>query len=143
MDSAKRLASRLRAQKKYYVKTRAKRLAVARAYYKANRSKILLAAKAYAEKNRKKRAAYAKAYNLRNRAKTRKKRGMPEPTRAEPANCECCGRQDARRLLNLDHDHVTGAFRGWLCNPCNRAAGLLGDTLEGVQRMAGYLERAG
>lgn len=50
--------------------------------------------------------------------------------------CECCG--GTKRLV-YDHSHVTGDFRGVLCNTCNLAAGQLGDTAEGVYRMYKYL----
>lgn len=33
----------------------------------------------------------------------------------------------------LDHCHVSNNVRGWLCNKCNFAIGLLGDTIEKVQ----------
>ena len=46
------------------------------------------------------------------------------------------------RGFHLDHDHVTGAFRGWLCARCNRVLGALGDTAEGVRKLLRYIERA-
>lgn len=42
----------------------------------------------------------------------------------------------------MDHDHNTGAFRGILCNPCNRGLGMLGDDIAGVRRVLDYLVRA-
>lgn len=70
-------------------------------------------------------------------------RGLPEPTRPMPAACECCGKSDLAlsATLHLDHDHANGLFRGWLCGPCNRAIGQLGDTVEGVRCALDYLER--
>lgn len=53
--------------------------------------------------------------------------------------CALCGRGDRR--LELDHDHESGRFRGWLCSPCNRGLGLLGDDLSGVERARMYLIR--
>ena len=35
--------------------------------------------------------------------------------------CELCGRVATGRGLSEDHDHATGAHRGWLCHRCNRA----------------------
>lgn len=70
-------------------------------------------------------------------------RRMGVSTRPEPPACECCGRQKSRnRALNQDHDHATGAFRGWLCTRCNIGLGTLGDTLEGLQRARDYLHQA-
>ena len=73
----------------------------------------------------------------------RRSRGAPEPTRPMPDNCECCGRHksDSKKAIHLDHDHGTGAFRGWLCNRCNAGIGMLGDNIEGLQRAVAYLER--
>lgn len=73
---------------------------------------------------------------------SRKSRGLPEPTRPCPDVCECCGRLPGRRALALDHDHVTGTFRGWLCGRCNTALGSLGDTLAAAQNAVRYLQRA-
>lgn len=90
----------------------------------------------------------AKVYDTRKREEYwRKYLGMPEPTRPRPEECECCGKLEtrlrtngARRRLHLDHDHETGAFRGWLCSHCNTAIGRLGDNLRGVRNAVRYLE---
>ena len=38
----------------------------------------------------------------------------------------------------LDHDHDSGEFRGWLCNPCNSALGWF--HINKVRRAVKYLE---
>lgn len=55
--------------------------------------------------------------------------------------CEVCG---SDKDLVYDHDHsLTGieAFRGVLCRACNGAIGILGDTLEDLNRAVAYLKR--
>jgi len=49
------------------------------------------------------------------------------PSRPADGLCDCCLRPPRKRGLVLDHDHVTGAFRGWICDGCNRGAGLADD----------------
>lgn len=44
--------------------------------------------------------------------------------------------------MSVDHDHRTGAFRGILCNRCNRAIGLLGDDPILLRKAISYLIRA-
>lgn len=75
----------------------------------------------------------------------RKSKGLPDPTRAEPKECECCGGPPTGRggvCLHLDHDHKTGRFRGWLCQKCNHGLGLLGDDKISVLKMLRYLEKS-
>ena len=38
----------------------------------------------------------------------------------------------------LDHDHITGKIRGWLCNSCNVSKGSIGDDLESAERLVKY-----
>lgn len=52
--------------------------------------------------------------------------------------CECC-QIDATYLV-LDHDHITGSFRGWICRNCNQGIGKLGDDVKGLQRAVQYLQ---
>ena len=40
----------------------------------------------------------------------------------------------------VDHCHLTGKVRGLLCNQCNRGIGMLGDSVEGVERALKYLK---
>jgi hypothetical protein len=43
--------------------------------------------------------------------------------------------------LVCDHDHATGAIRGWICARCNSGLGLLGDSAVRVRAALDYLER--
>jgi len=56
-----------------------------------------------------------------------------------PDRCEIC---EQAGPVQCDHDHGTGAFRGWLCRNCNTALGGLGDNREVLLRALAYLERA-
>jgi Recombination endonuclease VII len=89
------------------------------------------------------RSAKARAANMQKyREFKRKADGLPEPTRTCPERCECCGRSRGKKALALDHDHVSGRFRGWLCHLCNTSLGMLGDSYHALQRMVQYLNRA-
>ena len=67
----------------------------------------------------------------------------------KPNECHCCGitinelkrRGDNREYggFQLDHDHQTKKFRGWICHLCNQGIGKLGDNLEGLAKAALYL----
>lgn len=65
----------------------------------------------------------------------------------KPEVCDCCGRppvnQAGRRKVSLamDHNPETNEFRGWLCNACNVAFGLLGDREEGIKKLLNYNKR--
>jgi hypothetical protein len=55
--------------------------------------------------------------------------------------CECCSTLLDSKLLHLDHNHLTGQFRGWLCRACNTGLGALGDNIEGLERALHYLRK--
>lgn len=65
------------------------------------------------------------------------------PPTPDDGRCQCCRKpRGSGKRLALDHDHVTGHFRGWLCAKCNRGIGALGDDLRGVLLAVEYLKRA-
>lgn len=68
--------------------------------------------------------------------------GKPKPTVTYPEGhiCQCCGRPSNR--LFLDHCHLTGIHRGWICPSCNTGLGLLGDDIEGLELAIAYIKRS-
>lgn len=61
---------------------------------------------------------------------------------AQGGVCAGCGgveRRAATGNLAVDHNHETGEVRGLLCSNCNRALGLLGDSIETLKSLADYL----
>lgn len=56
--------------------------------------------------------------------------------------CEICGvHEDALPYrMCMDHCHVTGAFRGWLCKSCNVGIGHLKDSADLVAKALSYLQ---
>lgn len=64
-------------------------------------------------------------------------------TGSHKSYCKACGRdvQGPRSKRGVaDHDHVTGVFRGIICNGCNVALGMLGDDPVHLRALAEYLE---
>lgn len=37
--------------------------------------------------------------------------------------CEFCGQLSGKNALHMDHEHLTGRFRAWLCGSCNGVLG--------------------
>ena len=56
--------------------------------------------------------------------------------------CEICQRVPSKdeRRLHMDHDHVSGKFRGFLCNNCNAGIGRFLDSPSLLRAAAKYLE---
>ena len=48
----------------------------------------------------------------------------------KPDRCECCG--GTSEALQVDHDHKTSMFRGFICQSCNMTIGRAGDSYEAV-----------
>jgi hypothetical protein len=66
---------------------------------------------------------------------------------AQGSLCAICGQPETAlgahgkvKSLAVDHDHETGRIRGLLCNNCNRAIGLLGDSVELLLKAVEYLK---
>lgn len=59
--------------------------------------------------------------------------------------CKICNSFEPNRKgrLCVDHDHDTGKIRGLLCDKCNRAMGLFGDSQENLQKAIEYLKANG
>lgn len=63
--------------------------------------------------------------------------------------CAICGKEETNRrvksenahYLSVDHDHVTDAVRGLLCQRCNAAIGMVNDNIELLQRAIDYLRK--
>lgn len=67
---------------------------------------------------------------------------------SQGGRCAVCARVPSGKgkksaTLHVDHDHTTGHVRGLLCDACNRAIGLLGDSVAKLTSAAMYLARAG
>lgn len=52
--------------------------------------------------------------------------------------CELC---EKTKDIVFDHDHVSNTFRGWLCDPCNRSIGVLGDDIAGMLKVINYMNK--
>lgn len=55
--------------------------------------------------------------------------------------CAMCGAMEGRgeRSLHVDHDHITGQVRGFLCDDCNRGIGMLRDSTVILSKAIEYL----
>jgi hypothetical protein len=99
--------------------------------YRAHRKEILERQHKCYLADRERRLAYYKGVAARRRER--------QVGRPRPGRCELCHSQ-GERLLDADHDHVTGIYRGWLCNKCNRALGAANDDPALLRRMALWIE---
>jgi len=60
---------------------------------------------------------------------------------AQDYRCAVCGEAHFDdKKLHFDHCHTTGENRGLLCGNCNRALGLMGDSIDDLQSLIDYLK---
>lgn len=56
----------------------------------------------------------------------------------EGTPCELCG---TINKIVFDHCHSSKIFRGWLCDPCNRSCGVLGDNVNSLLKVVNYMNK--
>lgn len=72
--------------------------------------------------------------------------GYQELLKSQDYKCGLCksseaGGRTTSNKFHVDHDHLTGKFRGLLCSLCNLALGHWKDDLERLRRAVDYLEK--
>jgi hypothetical protein len=71
-------------------------------------------------------------------AQRREEKRLREAGRERPDSCEICNLNEFR--IVFDHCHISGKFRGWICDRCNRTLGIVKDSSELLIKMSEYLE---
>ncbi len=105
-----------------------------KAYYQANKPKMQAVARARRAADPEKGRSYTRKRNRERLgiigATDEQRVGACENTACDYVGPLCC-----------DHDHATGLIRGWLCDRCNIAMGLMKDDPARLRGAATYLER--
>lgn len=62
--------------------------------------------------------------------------------KAFTGTCAICGIPEIQcsTKLHMDHNHITGEFRGFLCSKCNHFLGLANDDIEILSKAIDYLK---
>ncbi len=121
-------------------------------HYLANKEKYAAKSKAWREENPEKAKENRRKYYLDNKQKElsystklnrlRKTGVTDEQYQAQLEKqkhvCAICG-NSCTKALAADHSHITGKFRGLLCNPCNRGLGYLKDDPVIISKALEYL----
>lgn len=95
--------------------------------------------KSYDSKNKNARARNLARYNLSTKEYNVMLKNQNE-------QCAICGTDKPikggfQNYFHVDHCHKTGKNRGLLCNNCNRGLGMLGDTVEAIEKALDYLKK--
>lgn len=125
-------------------------VAVSRVYRRCNPNAVKTYFKRYRDLYREKRNnfEYRCTSALRKSAENARANGyrpcnaeVEQLVRAFTGHCHCCGvlESNSNKRLAVDHCHKTGIFRGWLCQKCNHAIGLLGDSPQIILQAYTYL----
>ncbi len=88
------------------------------------------------------RECYSKKVKADPKLKRLFEKDNPRPKIGEEFSCPICVRTFKREHNNdvvLDHSHIDGSIRGWLCNSCNTSLGKFGDNIETLQNAIDWL----
>jgi hypothetical protein len=125
------------------VESESKQTTYSRDHYLRNRERVLAKNRAWAKANPEKvrRASRNRHYQVKYGISLNDYESM---LASQDHGCGACGGETLPGfVLAVDHCHETGRVRGLLCDACNRAVGLLGDSAERADLLADYLRRNG
>lgn len=125
-------------QKGWWKKNPQKLKAKKASYYQRHREEILEKRKKYYAKVKADPVALdrlraVKRSSVRRRSEQKREE---QASRKKSEMCESCGEIG---YVVYDHDHITGEFRGWLCQACNKALGFLRDNPAYIRALEGYV----
>lgn len=108
-------------------------------YHQKNPDKVTMTL----ERNRFRRALYSSRKKAEKRGYVSCTATIEELTEAFTGKCFICDKTEEEngKRLCLDHSHLTGDFRGFLCNDCNFAIGNLKDSSAIVMKLYEYLQK--
>ena len=126
----------------YRKKNPEKRRADNRKWYKKNREHIRAQGRKWDRENRFAAALHSSRSDAKRRGYQPCNATKEELALAFTGYCAACGKSEEENgmRLALDHCHRTGAARGFLCNKCNLALGMLGDSAETLRALADLVE---
>ena len=110
---------------RYRIKNREKIASKQREYYHQNTKTCLEKCKLYCKKNPEKRSKTYTIYNWKKSGLVCDDYNELYENYLKSTHCEECGCQygkigdKSNRFKCMDHNHVTGLFRNFLCNRCN------------------------
>ena len=121
-----------------------KRVAYKKKWFEANKERHAEQQRARYRANPEKYRQYFRNHRIK-KVYSLSEREYAEMVIRQGGKCGICGKEPSGewhgdRSLNIDHCHATGKLRGLLCNKCNRAIGILGDTVESIERVMSYLK---
>jgi transcription elongation factor Elf1 len=70
----------------------------------------------------------------------------PRPKIGENFTCPICNKTKIRNFQNeivLDHSHIDGSVRGWVCSSCNTSLGKFHDDINILQRAINWILKQG
>lgn len=131
--------------KEYYIKNKNRIKNRSTKFYSKNKAEIRSKQKEHWAKNKEQIKIIQAEYRARNQERLKKIRAERwERKRIKMAGrdktkfCEICG--NSGKIIVFDHCHLSGLFRGWLCNRCNTVLGLAKDNSFTLKKMAVYLD---
>lgn len=68
---------------------------------------------------------------------------LPMPPIGQNFTCPVCEKTIMRQFKNdvvLDHFHLDGKIRGWICRQCNSAIGMLDEDVNILQRAIRWIQ---
>lgn len=92
------------------------------------------------------RDCYSKKVKINREEKKAYEAKHPRPKIGEEFTCPICHRKKKRNFQNdvvLDHSHIDGSVRGWVCSSCNTSIGKFYDDPEILQRAINWIKSKG
>ena len=156
-DKEYRLAhkEKLSAQhKEWYLKNRAAQLLKKKEYMLKHKNKNNArtkkwkkkhpgACKAWYEDNRHRISLNRTFYSANKKGHSPCYSSLDRVEQAFTGHCHVCGvpEKECTSKLHLDHNHITGEFRGWLCSRCNLSLGLVNDDPKLLTSLLNYINK--
>ena len=87
---------------------------------------------------------YSKKVKINPFQKKEFEKKFPRPKIGQKFECPVCLRIFIREHKNdvvLDHSHIDGSVRGWLCSSCNTSIGKFGENINILRRAINWIKR--